>query len=548
MASSNDWFVGGLPSAGKSTVAATLERELRLQGRRARIIHTDRWIRDHDDRLALASFDMAGLKTTVAKAAERAKAQSVTLMLPGGQLEIKLASDEVLIWEGVFAAELAASVGRTAHAINVVSSEAARHERFMHLCERRGIAPARAKTLFIRAREDQVPETSTRSPVQINLDACQIQSMLAKETGMIISRTPLRMSFVGGGSDLPSYYREHGGAVVSTAIDKYVYVTMNRKFDSGIRVAYSRVEEVNSVSEIEHQLVRAALNMAGVPGGVEITTVADIPSRGTGLGSSSSFTVALLHALYALLGRHSTRQELAEQACHVEIDVCGEPIGKQDQYAAAYGGFNLYEFNQNDTVTVSPVICKPETIAGIRKQMLVLYTGITRGASTILKHQSAELATNTDKKSAMKRMVALCYQLLKEIRNDNLDSFGQVLHEAWMLKRDMAPGVSTSDIDDWYDTARKHGAIGGKILGAGAGGFLALFAPEDRHEAIRHALPKLRAIPVDFERTGKPDYFLPADVEHSAGQRTANLLTPRSRRQAERPSHKNLWDPHQDCA
>ena len=280
---------------------------------------------------------------------------------------------------------------------------------------------------------------------------------------MIISRTPLRMSFVGGGSDLPSYYREYGGAVVSTAIDKYVYVTMNRKFDSGIRVAYSRVEEVNSVSEIEHQLVRAALNMAGVPGGVEITTVADIPSRGTGLGSSSSFTVALLHALYALLGRHSTRQELAEQACHVEIDVCGEPIGKQDQYAAAYGGFNLYEFNPNDTVTVSPVICKPETIAGIRRQMLVLYTGITRGASTILKHQSVELATNVDKKAAMKRMVALCYQLLSEIRNDNLDSFGQVLHEAWMLKRDMAPGVSTSAIDDWYETARKHGAIGGKI-------------------------------------------------------------------------------------
>ena len=214
---------------------------------------------------------------------------------------------------------------------------------------------------------------------------------------MIISRTPLRMSFVGGGSDLPSYYREYGGAVVSTAIDKYVYVTMNRKFDSGIRVAYSRVEEVNSVSEIEHQLVRAALNMAGVPGGVEITTVADIPSRGTGLGSSSSFTVALLHALYAFLGRHSTRQELAEQACHIEIDVCGEPIGKQDQYAAAYGGFNLYEFNPNDTVTVSPVICKPETIAGIRKQMLVLYTGITRGASTILKQQSSELATNVDK-------------------------------------------------------------------------------------------------------------------------------------------------------
>jgi D-glycero-alpha-D-manno-heptose-7-phosphate kinase len=325
---------------------------------------------------------------------------------------------------------------------------------------------------------------------------------------MIISRTPLRMSFVGGGSDLPSYYREYGGAVVSTAIDKYVYVTMNRKFDSGIRVAYSRVEEVNSVSEIEHQLVRAALNMAGVPGGVEITTVADIPSRGTGLGSSSSFTVSLLHALYAFLGRHSTRQELAEQACHIEIDVCGEPIGKQDQYA------------------VSPVICKPETIAGIRRQMLVLYTGITRGASKILKHQSAELATNVDKKSAMKRMVSLCYQLLNEIRNDNLDSFGQVLHEAWMLKRDMAPGVSTSEIDDWYDTARKHGAVGGKILGAGAGGFLALFAPEDRHEAIRHALPKLRAISVDFERTGSQIIFYQptsSNAPRGGPQASANL-------------------------
>jgi D,D-heptose 1,7-bisphosphate phosphatase len=185
MATSDDWFIGGLPSAGKSTVAATLERELRLQGRRARIIHTDRWLQDDDDRHALASFDMTGLKQTFAKAAERAKGQSVTLMLPGsrgGQLEIKLAPDEVVIWEGMFAAEFAASLGRTAHAIHVVSSEAARHERFMHLCERRGISAARAKSLFVRAPTEQVPETSTESPVQINLDACQIQSMLAKGT------------------------------------------------------------------------------------------------------------------------------------------------------------------------------------------------------------------------------------------------------------------------------------------------------------------------------------------------------------------------------
>ena len=186
MASSDDWFIGGLPSAGKSTVAATLERELRLQGRRARIIHTDRWIQNDDDRHALASFDMGSLKAAVAIAAERAKTRSVTMMLPAGRearkLEIKLAPDEVLIWEGAFAAELAASLGRTAHAINVVSSEAARHERFMHLCERRGIPAARAKDLFASTREDQVPEPSTGSPVQINLDACQIESIFAKET------------------------------------------------------------------------------------------------------------------------------------------------------------------------------------------------------------------------------------------------------------------------------------------------------------------------------------------------------------------------------
>jgi D,D-heptose 1,7-bisphosphate phosphatase len=185
MASSDDWFIGGPRSAGKSTVAATLERELRLQGRRARIIHTDRWIQDDDDRHSLASFDMTGLKQTFAKAAERAKGHSVTLMLPGsrgGQLEIKLAPDEVVIWEGIFAAELAASLGRTAHAIDVISSEAARHERFIHLCERRGISAARAKSLFVRAPAEQVPETSTESPLQINLDACQIQSMLAKGT------------------------------------------------------------------------------------------------------------------------------------------------------------------------------------------------------------------------------------------------------------------------------------------------------------------------------------------------------------------------------
>ncbi|MBF0560663.1 MAG: GHMP kinase [Alphaproteobacteria bacterium] len=324
---------------------------------------------------------------------------------------------------------------------------------------------------------------------------------------MIISRTPLRMSFVGGGSDMPAFYREHGGAVISTAVDKFVFVTVNRKFDNGIRVAYSRTEEVNSIAEVQHQLVRAGLIRVGITGGVEITTVADIPSRGTGLGSSSSFTVALLHALYAFRARHATQSTLAEQACDIEINVCGEPIGKQDQYAAAFGGFNLYEFHPDDTVTVSPVICQSTTLQRLSEGLLVFYTGITRSASALLKEQAAQVESDVEKRAALKRMVSLCYQLRDEIQGDNLLGFGEILHEGWMLKRGLTDKVSNSAIDEWYDTARRHGAIGGKILGAGAGGFLALYAPPERHAAIRHALPRLRAVPFALERSGSQILF-----------------------------------------
>src|SRR6516164_3419549 len=204
---------------------------------------------------------------------------------------------------------------------------------------------------------------------------------------MIISRTPLRVSFLGGGSDLPAYYRRHGGAVLSTAIDQSVYVTVSRKFDNAVRVSYSRTEEVASASEVAHPLVREALNLLGIEGGMEITSIADIPAKGTGLGSSSSFTVGLLNALHAYCGRHVPAEKLAQESCHIEIERCGEPIGKQDQYAAAFGGFNFIRFNPDDSVTVEPIICKRETIRQIQAHTIVFYTGITRSASSLLKQQ-----------------------------------------------------------------------------------------------------------------------------------------------------------------
>ncbi len=323
---------------------------------------------------------------------------------------------------------------------------------------------------------------------------------------MIISRAPLRMSFVGGGSDLPAFYREYGGAVVSTAINKYVFVTISRKFDNGIRVAYSRTEEVHAVAEIEHQLVRAAIQHVGIEGGIEITTVADIPSRGTGLGSSSSFTVALLNGLYAFKDKYVSADQLGKEACHIEIDICGEPIGKQDQYAAAIGGFNLLEFMSDETVVASPIICKPQTIREIKSSLLMLYTGITRSASQILRQQSL-VVSNTAKQKALKRMVELCYQLRNEIQDNNVDAFGEILHENWVLKKSLTANISTSAIDEWYEIALKNGAKGGKILGAGSGGFLLLCAPPDRHKAICHALPVLRPIPFEFEPLGSRIIF-----------------------------------------
>lgn len=324
---------------------------------------------------------------------------------------------------------------------------------------------------------------------------------------MIISRTPLRMSFVGGGSDLPQFYREHGGAVLSTAIDKYIFVTVNRKFDQGVRLAYSVTEEVADVSELQHALARHALTYLGIGGGVEMTTVADIPSRGTGLGSSSSFAVGLLNVLHAFQDRFASARKLADEACHIEIDLLGEPIGKQDQYAAAFGGLCLYEFNSDDTVTVSPVIMPREKRAALARRIIMFYTGVTRSASSILAEQSKTIAGSQDKIVNMKRMVELTYVLRDALHRGDLEDFGRILHENWELKKTMAQGVSNAGIDAAYDAALAAGATGGKILGAGAGGFLIFYADEEHHPAIEKALAPMRRIPFAFEDGGSQIIF-----------------------------------------
>ncbi len=325
---------------------------------------------------------------------------------------------------------------------------------------------------------------------------------------MIISRTPLRMSFVGGGSDLPVFYRKYGGAVVSTAINQFVYITVNKKFDQKIRVSYSKTEEARTVDKIKHPLVREAMKLLGLKGGLEITSIADIPARGSGLGSSSTFTVGLLHSLHAQAERYASAEQLARQACEIEIQRCGEPIGKQDQYAAAFGGLNFIEFNPDDSVSVEPILCKRETIHRLQEHLLVFYTGFVRSASAILKNQQAAVLAEKSKQKMLGRMVELARELKTELQKNNLDAFGDILHANWQLKRSLTPQISNTEIDQWYQTARKLGATGGKLLGAGAGGFMMFYAAPERHEEISRGLAALRRIDMRFEPQGSKIIFV----------------------------------------
>jgi D-glycero-alpha-D-manno-heptose-7-phosphate kinase len=318
---------------------------------------------------------------------------------------------------------------------------------------------------------------------------------------VIISRTPLRLSFFGGGTDLKEFYENEGGAVLSTAIDKYIFATVNRKFDDHIRISYSKTEIVENVNEVKHELIREAMKLTGVVRGIEITTIADIPSTGTGLGSSSTFTVGILNALHAYKGEHVSAETLAKEACKVEIEIVGEPIGKQDQYISAYGGFQFIQFNKDGSVFVDPVVISSEMKKELQENLMLFYTGITRKANTILAEQKKN--SSKEKLDELRALKDLAIKAKKGLEVDkSTDGFGELLDEGWKLKKKLASGITKPEIDEMYGSAKKAGAIGGKIAGAGGGGFLMLYVPKKKQEAVRSALSHLKETTVKFEPQG----------------------------------------------
>ena len=325
---------------------------------------------------------------------------------------------------------------------------------------------------------------------------------------MIITRTPLRVSFVGGGTDLRAFYRRERGAVLSTAIDKYIYITVNRKFDNKIRASYSITEFADHPSQLKHELIREAMLLTGIDGGVEITSISDVPSQGTGLGSSSSYTVGLLNALYAFKGQLVNAERLASEACRIEVDILHKAMGKQDQYIAAYGGMQFIQFHPDESVLADALPCGQAIKDQLQRSLLMLYTGVTRSASSVLEEQQRRTDSEKAAQDGLRRMRDLADQLRDSLCAGNLNAFGEVLHTGWMLKRALASGISSGAIDGWYERARQLGAIGGKLLGAGGGGFILLFAPPESHAAICRGLPDLRPMPFQFEPRGSQIIFV----------------------------------------
>ena len=321
---------------------------------------------------------------------------------------------------------------------------------------------------------------------------------------MIIVQTPLRVSFFGGGTDFPAFYHQEGGAVLSAAIDKFIFVTIKERFDCKIRVGYTSTEMVDSIDELKHSLIREALRKTGIERGVEITTMGDIPSEGSGLGSSSTVTIGALHAMYAYNGEIVPANRLAEEACEIEIDILGSPIGKQDQYIVAHGGLRFIEFRQDGTIEVEKVHLGEDTFRSLNNNFMLFFTGISRQANTILKEQSANIEDRTTTLSQLKDMAFVARH---ELENNNIDALGELLHQSWVLKKQLAGAITTSEIDEMYTSARQAGAIGGKITGAGGGGFLLLYCPFEKQNAVRATLHGLQELTFKIEMDGTKVIF-----------------------------------------
>jgi D-glycero-alpha-D-manno-heptose-7-phosphate kinase len=336
---------------------------------------------------------------------------------------------------------------------------------------------------------------------------------------MILTKTPFRVSFAGGGSDLPEFYRRKAGAVVSCTIDKAMYIAIHPYFHDKIRIKYSRTEDVSSVAEIEHPIVRECLNLVGIERGMEIASFADVPA-GTGMGSSGAFTVGLLHALYARSGSAPSAEHLASTACEIELERVKAPIGKQDQYAAAFGGLNFIRFHESGRVHLEPIKCAVETREMLSRRLMLFYIGQEREASSILTEQSRNMA-DKEKFRRVEEMVELAVELRAALEKDDLSSFGEILHRGWQLKRGVASGITNDVVEANYRLAREAGAEGGKLLGAGAGGFLLLSCRVEKQQQVREALRGLREMSIALTTEG-------SQVLHDDGRNAPILAVSRT--------------------
>jgi D-glycero-alpha-D-manno-heptose-7-phosphate kinase len=325
---------------------------------------------------------------------------------------------------------------------------------------------------------------------------------------MIITRTPFRISFAGGGSDLEAFYTHEPGMVLSSSIDKYMYLAVKEHFDLNFRISYSKTEFADTVDQIDHRIVRACLKSLGIERGLEIVSMADLPAR-TGLGSSSSFTVGLLQALYAMQGKVVGPDRLAREACAIEIDQLQEPIGKQDQYIAAHGGLQFLQFNPDGSVFVNPVACTAETRAELNRRLMIFYTGATRDAADVLSKQRAGTA---QKLPVLRKMCETARQLREVLTEGrDLNAFGRLLHEGWEAKKSLESSISNSKIDEYYERGIRSGALGGKLLGAGGGGFLLFFCEPHHQRRVREELSELRELAFSLDPEGSKIVYIGGD-------------------------------------